>query len=308
MTPSRRAVLRNAGFALLGSIAGCGGREPETDTPPSTPTETVTPSPSDTPTETPIQTPSATGTYVQGLSGPADYPERPADLTRYAATEYVKAVEHARMENEMRSYGEHKVEKLELRCRSYYVTHAHGGHYVLAACTGYANYEDGSHTDWGQSPGFYFVAPNLTIGSGQPTPEHRDCETIFAAVDDDENFATPCEESAASFRLYGFHPEPHDVTVTVEFLGVDGTATGSSQVAFEQAYELAPASGVSQDGVTYRRGKYRLTAKLDTGAEATYRWSLSTAPGSDTPPVSVLVTPTAGVRIRRPPFPEIIGP
>lgn len=308
MSPSRRRVLHSLGVGLFGAVAGCGGREPDTDRPPSTPTETATSSPSETPTDTPVQTPTATGTYVQGLGGPADYPDRPDDLTRSAAKEYVQVVEHARVENEMRSYGDHEVEEFELRCRSVYDTHAHGGHYVLAGCTGYANYEDGSHADWGHSPGFYFVAPELTIGSGQPRPEHRDCQTVFAAEDDAKNFATPCEESAASVRVYGFHPEPHDLTVTVEFLGADGTATGSPQVAFEREYALAPASGIRQNGVTYRRGEYRLTATLDTGAEATYRWSLSTAPSPDTPPVSVLVTPTAGVRIRRPPFPEILGP
>lgn len=308
MSPSRRQVLRNAGVALFGAVAGCSSRGSDTDSPPSTLTESATPSESETPTDTPVQTPSATGTYVQGLSGPADYPDRPDDLTRYAATEYVQAVEHARVENELRNYGDHKVEDLELRCRSVYDTHAQGGHYVLASCYGHADYEDGTHVDWEHSPGFYFVAPKLTIGSGQPTPEHRDCETVFAAEDDAENFATPCEESAASFRVYGFHPEPHDLTVTVEFLGADGTPTASPQIAFEREYALAPASGIRQNGVTYRQGEYLLTATLDTGVEATYRWSLSSAPGPDTPPVSVLVTPTAGLRIRRPPFPEILGP
>lgn len=308
MPPSRRRVLRSLSVGLFGAVAGCGGREPDTDSPSLTQTETATRSPSKTPTDIPVQPPTTTGTYVQGLSGPADYPDRPDDLTRYAATEYVQAVEHARVENELRSYGDHKVEEFELRCRSVYDTHAHDGHYVLAGCTGYANYEDGSHIDWEHSPGYYFVAPKLTVGIGQPRPEHRDCETVFAAEDDAENFATPCAESAASYRVYGFHPEPHNLTVTVEFLGADGMATGSPQIAFEREYALAPASSIRQNGVTYRQGQYRLTATLDTDAKATYQWSLSSSPGSDTPPVSVLVTPNAGVRIRRPPFPEILGP
>lgn len=306
MSPSRRRLLHSAGVALAGAVAGCSGesgddaRRTETRT-----TAPATGTPSST--ETPIRTPTASGTYVQGLGGPAAYPDRPDDITRSTATEYVEALEHARMENRMRTYGDYEVEDLSLTCGTVYDRAAHGGHYVLASCRGYANYEDGTHADWGHSQGFYFVAPGLTVGRGDPRSEHRDCEAVFAAGEDGENFATPCDERAAGYRVYGFHPGPHDLTVTVEFLGED-TEAGSSELAFEREYTIGASSGIEQHGVTYRRGEYRLTAALDAGPEATFDWDLSTSPGPDTPPVSVLVTPAEGIRIRRVPFPEILPP
>lgn len=252
---------------------------------------------------------------MEGLSGPADYPDRPDDLTRSTAKTYIRAIEHARVENRLRTYGDRSVEDLSLTCRVVYDEHAHGGHYVLASCRGYANYDDGTHADWGHSPGFYFVAPGLTVGNARPENRRRDCENAFAAADSDENFATPCEGEAASFRVYSFCPEgadtaPHayDPKVTIEFLGADGTSTGSSTTLLEDRYSVFPGRAVEQETVTYRRGTYRLTATLPNGAEARFRWPLFEEPSTDTPPVTVLVTPAGGVRIRRVPFPEILSP
>lgn len=293
MPPNRRQVLHSLSTGLLGAVAGCNGRYGSTMTE------------SETPTKTTIPKPTASGTYVSGLGGPANYPERPADLSKEQARKYVEALEEARLENRMRSYGGKEVADLSIWIESVYDTGAHGGHYILVRSEGYANYTDNTHADYVGRPGFYFVSPNLTVRNGRPERRSRDCETVYAADDPAENFVTPCEYGAASFRACGFHPDVHDISVIISFLGGDGTATEPFDTVFESEYSLSPGKSVRQGSVTYRRGHYRVTAALDNGDETTFRWDLSRGTGPETPPVTVLITPAGGVRIRRVPFPEI---
>lgn len=279
----RRRVLAAAG-GLLTLLAGCtggpaGGRSTAT--------------PSATPTRTPTPTVTATGTYGDLPDGPRAYPDRPADLTTETVREYVHDVEHARTHNVLY---EPDMADSSVQCQTVYDAAAHGGHYALATCTGYANYPE-AHADWGQTPALYFVAPDLTVRVADYDDRYFHCTDVFAAEDPSENFAAVCEGGDAAYRVYNMHTEPHDVSVTVEFRGEDADET-----VLEREHALAPTAGVEQGSVTYRRGVYLVTATLDTGVEATYRWDLQSPSLTETPHVTVLVTPAGGLDVRRVPY------
>jgi hypothetical protein len=287
---SRRRLLRRGSVCLAGLFAGCLGddvTDPATET-------------SDTPTASPTEqlpdTPQLTGTYADDPTGPAAYPNRPEDPTRETVTEYVQAFERARTENSLHASD---VTDLSASARTHYDTAAHGGHYVLAMGSGYANYEDGTHADWGQLHALYFVAPDLTVRIEDRADYYFDCETVYAAEDTAENFAQQCEGTSAEYLLYNFRPEERQVTVTVEYLGENGTET-----ALERTRAVAGTTALEQGSVTYRQGTYRVMATLDDGRAATYEWDLSLAPDGS-PTVTVLVTPVGGITVRPVPFDEL---
>lgn len=284
---SRRQLLRSGGLCLAGPFAGCLGDDAAY--PPTGTADTTTASP----TESLPDAPKFTGTYADDPTGPAAYPDSPADLTRETVTEYVQAFERARTENALHASD---VTDLSASARTHYDTAAHGGHYVLAMGSGYANYEDGTHADWGQLPALYFVAPDLTVRIEDRADHYFDCEEVYAADDPAENFAQGCEGTSAEYQLYNFRPEERRVTVTVEYLGGDETET-----ALERTRTVAGTTALRQGSVTYRRGTYRVTATLDDGREATHEWDLSLAPDGS-PTVTVLVTPVGGITVRTVPF------
>lgn len=286
----RRQALLAGGATVLGALAGCLASDR-----PGSPTGS--PSPTATPTHTPQRTPTATGTYADAPSGPEPYPERPGELTGDTAVEYARTYEHARVTNLLH---EPDVEDLHVESRAVHDAAAHGGHYALATCTGYANYADGVHADWGQRPALYFVAPRLSVRIEDLEDHHFHCSEVFAAADPAENFADVCDGGDAAYQAYNVHPERHTLSVTVTFLGDDGPET-----VLERTYEMAPASALRQGSVTYRTGTYRVTASLAEGPEATAEWTLRSEPSSEDPPLAVFVTPHGGVTFRRPPFPAI---
>jgi hypothetical protein len=287
-SPDRRTVLRASGVALLGGLAGCletGALDGSSE------------SPTDSPTLTPRGTPAATGTYADAPSGPESYPDRPDELTRESVVEYVRTYEHARVTNLLH---EPDVADLHVECTGVHDTAAHGGHYALAHCTGYANYEDGLHADWGQRPALFFVAPTLTVRIEDLEDHYFHCSEVFAADDSSENFAAVCEGGDAAYEAYNVHPEPQTLSVTVAFLG-----DGGSETVLERTYEMGPAGGLRQGSVTYRKGTYRVTAALADGPEATTGWTLRSEQTYEDQPLTVLVTPHGGLRFHRPPFPEV---
>ena len=293
MSPSRRQLLQS-GACLLAGVAGCTARPADEGTSPE-PTETE-------PTTTPTTVPLPTGTYASKPGGPADYPDRPDELTPETVTAYAKQFEYARVKNMLH---EPDVEESNAESEAIYDTAAAGGHYAIATASGYANYSDGVHADWGQSPAFYFLAPDLTVRIEDLADQYFHGTDVFAAADPEENFAEVCEGGDASYRVYNFRPDSRDLTVTVEFLGAEGEQTANPTPVLEREYGLRGAFGLKQGSVTYRRGVYRLTARLGDGTETTYRWDLFAEPTYEDPPVSVVIDARGDLQVRRPPFPEL---
>jgi hypothetical protein len=288
--PTRREILLGASITLGGTLSGClSGTKSARST--DSQSETSSPKPTTTATRPPA------GTYADAPDGPEPYPSRPGDVNPGAATEYARQFEHARTTNVLYDTD---VEDLHVDCRAVYDTAAPHGHYVLATCTGYANYADDVHADWGQQPALYFVGSDVTIRAGSYESEYSDCEDVFASSNPAENFAERCSGQSASYRASNVSQSQHSLTVTVEFRSETGTVP-----VLERTYSLDATTGVRQESVTYRRGTYRLTAVLENGSTATFDWQIRSEPVWDDPPVTVLVTPTADVVIRRVPFHEL---
>ncbi|WP_136591731.1 hypothetical protein [Salinigranum halophilum] len=282
----RRRYLHTAGAGLLWLVAGCTGGSPTGSSSP----------PTRTPTRTSVPTTTVAGTYGDFVDGPRSYPDRPADPSREAVREYVRDAERARTYNAL---FEPDMTDSSVQCRTTDDRAAQGGHYVLASCSGYANYPE-AHADWGQTSALYFVTADLTIRVADYDSRHIHCTEVFASSDPGENFAAVCEGGDASYRVYNVHPESHTVAVTVEFLGENGAdeTSTASQTVLERDYTLAPTAGVKEESVTYRKGVYRVRATLDGETKATYRWDLQFAPTAEDPPLVVLVTPAGGLTIR----------
>lgn len=269
--PTRRQFLRASGLTLGSVLAGCtsvGYRGTDRSA-----------------------TPTASGMYADVPDGPESYPDRPDELTAEAVTDYVRAFERARNINMLH---EPNVETLQVDCSAVHDMAAHGGHYALASCGGYANYADDVHADLGEGSLIYFVAPGLTMQITGTSPYYRHCTEVFRSSDSSENFAPECSGDDAAYQAFNFHSENYRLTASVEFLGGSGTTT-----VFERSYDMTPASGAIQHGVTYRRGVYRLRASVDNGPELRHRWELQSAPDSETPRLSILITPTGGLTVHR---------
>ncbi|NHN40625.1 hypothetical protein G9C85_03100 [Halorubellus sp. JP-L1] len=297
----RRLLAAIASSAAAASTAGCLGDAIGTDpsTPDSGPAETTTSTettPPDTARETTREV-TDSGTYADAPDGPESYPSRPSDPDRATAVEFVEAFEHARTYN---SLHEDDVEDLSVSAKSQYDRAAHGGHYALATTTGYANYADGVHADWGQAPALYHVSADLVVRVGRYEDYYGDCEDVFASDDPSENFAEICEGGDAAFRAYNLHPDAHTVTVDVDYLD----ESGATDVLAEE-YFVGTTDAVQQGSVTYRKGTYRITATLENGAHDSADWTLDREPTWDDPPLCVLVEPTGGLDIRRVPFQEL---
>lgn len=282
---TRRALLRAGGLTLLGVGGGCLSRtDPGAD---ASPTETPEP----TPTERP--TPTASGVYANQPDGPEPYPGLPEESTSEAAVDYAEAFEQARVYN---SLHEPDIEDISAWGTAAHDVARPGGHYVVATGGGYANYPD-AHADWGQLPALFFVSPSLVVRVAGFEDRYFDCTEVFASEDESENFARPCEGEHAQYRVYNLHPAPHDLSVTVEYLGADEPTT-----VLEREYSVSYEQGVQQGSVTRRTGTYRLTASIADGPTATHEWDLSLAPLDSDPPLSILVTPSGELQFHRPPF------
>lgn len=290
-TPSRRAVLRATLLGLGSGVAGCVSSGADEATQTTAPATGTTDTPSRTATTTPTE---ASGTFADTPAGPEPYPDRPADPTREAVLSYVQTFEHAIVYN---SLHEPDAETISVDCTAEYDVEADGGHYALATCTGYANYADDVHADWGQLPAVYYVSDDATIRVEELDDRYRHYTEVFASDDPDENVEQPGEGRWAGYRVYNMDTDHHELSVTVDFLG------GFTPVeAFATEYALGPRAGILQESVTYRRGAYRITARLEDGTQATYRWTVTDDEDYGQFETSIFVTPTGGLTIREPAF------
>ncbi|MFC6976231.1 hypothetical protein ACFQL1_18545 [Halomicroarcula sp. GCM10025709] len=281
---TRRRFLRTGAAGAVLSLAGCrsatdGRGDAGEATSESTPT--------------PVPTPDETGTYAPTPSGPEPYPNRPTEPDREAAVEFARAFERTRAYNKLHA---ENVEDISVEGAAGHDRAAHGGHYVLATATGYANYADDVHADWGQLPVLYFVSPGLVVRPGDYRDRSFDCSEVFASEDSAENFATPCEGQWASYRVHNFDTATHQLTVSVAL-----TTDGGSSPVLDREYTVEPTGSVQQESVTYRRGTYRVRAETASGATATADWRLDGSPEFQRP-LTVLLTPVGDLRIRRVPF------
>ena len=288
-TPRRRLLAVAASTATAAAIAGCLtdaiGSDPQT--------------PDDGPamTESTTRAVTATGTYADAPSGPKSYPDRPTDASKAASVAFAEAFENARTYD---SLHESDAETVSTSASTHHHRAMHDGHYVLATASGDANYDDGVHADWGQVPAVYYVSSDLVVRTGRYQDYDSDCEDVFASDDPSENFAAICEGGDAAFRGYNMHPDAHTVSVTVDYRGEN-----RDERILEDEYFLGTNDAVQQGSVTYREGTYHVTAALESGAKATYDWTLQTEPTYDDPPLCVVVEPTGGLTIRRIPFDEL---
>ncbi|WP_276221782.1 hypothetical protein [Haloarcula halophila] len=281
---TRRRYLQAGAVGAALSLAGC---RSATDGGGRTSRSTTDRSP------TPVPTPDGTGTYAPTPTGPKSYPDRPAEPTREAAVEFARTFERTRAYNRLHA---DNVEEISAQGTARHDRPAHGGHYVLATSTGYANYADDVHADWGQLPALYFVSPGLVVRAGDYRDRYFDCSDVFASEDSAENFATPCDGRWASYRVHNLHTEAHEISVTVEY----GTDSDSTTV-LEREYAVEPTGGIQQESVTYRRGTYRVRVETADGSVTDTDWRLGGPPDPDRP-LTVLVTPVGDLRIRRVPF------
>jgi hypothetical protein len=279
---TRRRLLRAGAVGTALSLAGC-----RLVTDGGTSRSTTDRSP------TPGPTPDGTGTYASTPAGPKSYPDRPAEATSEAAVEFARTFERTRAYNQLHA---EDTEDISTRGAARHDRPAHGGHYVLAASTGYANYTDDIHADWGQLPVLYFVSPGLVVRAGDYRDRYVDCSEVFASEDSAKNFATPCDGQWASYRVHNLHTEAHEISVTVAY----GTGEDSTPV-LDREYAVEPTGGVQQESVTYRRGTYRVRAETGGEVTASAEWRL-TGPADQDRPLTVLVTPVGDLRIRRVPF------
>lgn len=287
--PTRRRLLAGAGSGLAAALAGCLA----SDDPESGDAETTT----DTATTTvESHTVSESGTIADDPPGPEPYPDRPTDGSRAAAVEFVEAFEYARTYN---SLHEDDVEKISVDAVTHYDRADNDGHYVLARGSGYANYSDGAHADWGQATAFYYVEPSFAVRTGYYEDHYSDCEDVFASDDPDENFSTPCEEPPAGFRAYNLSPNARTLEVSVEYRGEVTTEV------FADQYFLGTIDAIEQESVTYRKGTYRVTARVEDGPTASADWELQREASYRDPPLCILVEPTGALTIRRVPFHEL---
>lgn len=288
-TSSRRRLLAGAATALLASTAGCvssleraPSRETTSDPPPAAESPT---------TDRTTRAITDAGTYADTVAGPEDYPSRPDDDGRSSAIEYAEAFEYARTYNSLHA---DDVEELSVSANARHVTAAHDGHYAIAAGSGYANYADDVHADWGQQPALFYVRNDLVVRVGDSEHHYDDCEEVYASDDPDGNFAQPCEGGDATMRLVNSHPDAHEIDVSITHLDAAGTPT-----IFADEYFLGTGFGATQESITYRKGIYRITATVDTGATATTEWEIDTEQAYDDPVPTIVIEPTGGLTIRR---------
>lgn len=291
-TSRRRLLAAAAGTTLTTATAGC-----LNDALGTTPNETTDPTDGTGTARKTAREVTASGTYADAPDGPKSYPDRPTDASKAPSVAFAEAFESARAYN---SLHEPDAETVSTSASTHHHRAMHDGHYVLATASGYANYADGVHADWGQSPALYYVSPDLVVRTGRLEDYYSDCEDVFASDDPSENFAAICEGGDAAFRAYNMHPDGHTLSVTVDYLGEDG-----DERILEDEYFLGTNDAVEQGSVTYRKGTYRVTAALESGGRATHDWTLRTEPTYADPPLCVVVEPTSALTIRRIPFDEV---
>jgi hypothetical protein len=294
-TTRRRLLAAAAGTAFAGATAGCLGDTLGTDS--TTADGGDDPTDATTTTQRTTREVTASGTYADAPDGPNTYPDRPTEASRVPCERFVEDFESVRTYNALH---ESNVEELSVSATTHHDRAAHDGQYVLATASGYANYADGVHADWGQAPALYYVSPDLVVRTGRLQDYYSNCEDVFASDDPSENFAAVCEGGDAAFRAYNMHPDAHTLSVTVHYRG-----DGGDERILEDEYFLGTTDAFEQGSVTYRKGTYRVTASLEGGPQATSDWELQREPTWEDPPLCILIEPTGGLVIRPVPFDRI---
>jgi hypothetical protein len=285
---SRRRLVAVAAGAIVAGTAGCVSSLESTPA-----SESTTDAPTDTEAPTTNSTTRAItdeGTYADTVPGPESYPSRPDDADESNAVAYAEDFEYARTYN---SLHEDDVEDLSASASARHVTAAHDGHYAITMGSGYANYADDVHADWGQQPALFYVSPDLAVRVGDYEHYYDDCEDVYASDDPAENIVEPCEGGTAAIRLVNSHPDAHELDVSITHQDAAGTPE-----VFADEYFLGTSGGVTQESITYRRGTYRIAATADTDATATAEWELTSEQAYDDPIPTVVIEPTGGLTIR----------
>lgn len=257
--------------ALLLIASGCVASDaaPNSGTATASPTTTPAASSADASSET-------TGT----VAGPLQPPDRPDELTPESVAAFVNRSEYVRTYN--RSY--EGMTRIDIACEARHTERTPAGFYLIAACGGSASNAE-MVADFGPTPVPYFVDETTTIRVGDLDARSRSVTETYAAADPEEN-VNPPNQSAAGFRVYNFADRTHDLSVDVTYLNAS-----RPERVLSTAYELRPRRGVRQERVTVRRGTYRIEARLDDGATATYRWTVDGSLGYSWAETAIYVTP-----------------
>ncbi|MEZ3145698.1 hypothetical protein [Halobaculum sp. MBLA0143] len=226
-------------------------------------------------------------TLADPPEGPESYPDRPDGDGPGAAVAFVRQFEHAQGYNVLH---EPDAESISVQPAAEHVRSVEpGGHYVLGRRSGYANYADGVHADLGSAPRLYFVSPRYVVRVGEEDDRLRDCTTVPAADDPADNFAAKCSGDDARYAVVNLAPETREMVVEVSRADTGATVG-------RESYRLVPGRLVVFDGVTRRRGRYRLTVTAGD-RETTAAWDLRNGP-RERPPV-VVSTPRRRLAVER---------
>lgn len=267
-------------LALLVVASGCASSGLDPSTP--EPAPNTTPS-AGTPSETPTVVP-----------GPLRPPEKPANLSGENVTGFVERTEYVHVYNQLRE----NMTDVSVRCKSNLTARTEHGFYVVAACAGSASNAN-TVADYASTPIPYFVNETETVRAGHADHRDRSVFERYAADDPDEN-VNPPNQSTAGFRVYNFAPRSYSVSVHVTYLN----ASHSDDV-LSTTYEVGPEAGIWQDGVTVRRGTYRIDAELGNGETTTYRWRVDGSSGYSWAETAIYVTPTGNVFVVELPVSEV---
>lgn len=297
-TTRRRLLAALATLSAGCATRGEGGDDSSVDATAETSGPTAT-TESTEPSETPTPAPLPERTVADPPDGPEPYPDRPARDASDAAVTFVRQFEYAQGYNRLH---ESDAETISVDAQARHVrTVAAGGHYVLGSRGGYANYADGVHADLGTGPRLFFVSPEYVVRVPRSDNRLRNCENVDAADDATDNFATECSGDDARYAVVNLAPETREIDVTVSRVETSETASraGSGETVTDESYRLVPGRTVVFDGVTRRRGLYRLTVTAG-GRETTAEWDLRNGPGERPP--TVVSTPRRRLTVDR--FPE----
>jgi hypothetical protein len=251
------------------------------------------------PTDTPTPAPLPERTVADPPDGPEPYPDRPERDTSDAAVAFARQFEYAQGYNLLH---ESDAETISVNAQARHVRAvAAGGHYVLGSRGGYANYADGVHADLGTTPRLYVVSPGYAVRVPRSEDRLRNCEEVDAADDASDNFAAECSGDDARYAVVNLAPETRELDVTVSRVETSETASraGGGETVTDESYRLLPGRAVVFDGVTRRRGLYRLTVTAGD-RETTAEWDLRNGPGERPP--TVVSTPRRRLTVER--FPD----
>lgn len=210
-------------------------------------------------------------------------PEKPANLTTESVAEYAWRYERAATYEAVKNPDSRVV---SLICNATVEHRTKNGFYARAGCANTIRSNDGVGTG---GPGIgraYFINDTTTIRPEVEREFDRSRTAAYKGPNESENVM-----GAPNLRILNFDTEPHNVAVSLTYLG-----TTPPESAFENEYEVSAEGGVEQDTVTLRKGTYRLRVRLGNGTTATSRWNVT----EDTKLVAVHIMRSGEIAIRTP--------